>query len=70
MSLLLTGGAVFLNGKFLRADIELREGRIVSISESLARDGHSVIELNDLFVVPGFVDVHGRDGDALRQKRR
>ena len=58
MSLLLTGGAVFLDGKFQRADIELRGGRIVSISDSLSRDGHSVIELNDLFVVPGFVDVH------------
>ena len=43
MSLLLTGGAVFLDGKFERADIELRDGRIVSISESLSRGGHSVI---------------------------
>ena len=58
MSLLLTGGTVFLNGRFQRADVEIHGGRIISISDSLPRDGHSVVELNELFVVPGFVDVH------------
>lgn len=58
MPLLLTGGSVFLNGSFQHRDIAVSQGRIVSISPSLPRDGASVIELNDLLVVPGFVDVH------------
>jgi dihydroorotase len=58
MSLLLTGGAVLLNGSFQNMDVLIREGRIVSVSSSLPRDGVSVIELHDNLIVPGFVDVH------------
>ena len=58
MSLLLTGGAVFMDGRFQNMDIAISEGRIVSISPSLPRDGYSVVELHDQLVVPGFVDVH------------
>ena len=39
MSLLLTGGAVFLNGSFHNMDIAISEGRIVSVSPSLPREG-------------------------------
>lgn len=58
MSLLLTGGAVFRDGKFQNMDISIDQGRIVSVSPSLPREGASVIELHDRLVVPGFVDVH------------
>ena len=58
MSLLLAGGAVFVDGRFQNMDIAISDGRIVSISPSLPRDGVSVIELHDQLVVPGFVDVH------------
>lgn len=58
MRLLLTGGSVFRDGGFQPLDVAISEGRIVSVSPSLPRDGASVIELHDLFLVPGFVDVH------------
>lgn len=58
MSLLLTGGAVFLNGSFQNMDVAISEGRIVGISPSLPQEGFSVIELHDHLIVPGFVDVH------------
>ena len=58
MSLLLTGGAVFLDGTFQTADVAIDQGRIVSVSPSLPRDGFSVIELHNRLLVPGFVDVH------------
>lgn len=58
MSLLLTGGAVFLNGSFHNMDIAISEGRIVSVSPSLPQEGFSVIELHNHLIVPGFVDVH------------
>lgn len=58
MRLLLTGGSVLRGGEFQPLEIAVSEGRIVSVSPRLSRDGASVIELNHCFIVPGFVDVH------------
>ena len=58
MRLLLTGGSVFRDGGFHPLEIAVSEGRIVSVSPRLPRDGAAVMELNHCFVVPGFVDVH------------
>ncbi|MCI9121769.1 MAG: dihydroorotase [Oscillibacter sp.] len=58
MNLLLSGGSVLQNGVFQPLEIAVSEGRIVSISPSLPRDGAAVVELNHYFIVPGFVDVH------------
>ena len=58
MNLLLTGGAVFLNGSFQNMDLAIDQGRIVSVSPSLPKEGFSVIELHNRLIVPGFVDVH------------
>ena len=56
MSLLLTGGAVFLNGSFHRVDLAVDQGRIVSVSD--LQENPSVIQLDNCLIVPGFVDVH------------
>ncbi|MBO7741712.1 MAG: dihydroorotase [Victivallales bacterium] len=56
MSLLLTGAAVFLNGRFENMDLAIDQGRIVSVSS--LHEGASVIELHNCLIVPGFVDVH------------
>ena len=56
MSLLLTGGAVFLNGSFHHVDLAVDQGRIVSVSD--LQENPSVIQLNNCLIVPGFVDVH------------
>ena len=56
MSLLLTGGAVFLNGSFHTADLAIDQGRIVSVSD--LQENPSVIQLDNCLIVPGFVDVH------------
>ena len=58
MDLLLTGGAVFLDGRFQNLDAAIAGGRIVSVSPTLPKEGFSVIELHNRFLVPGFVDVH------------
>lgn len=58
MRLLLAGGSVFRDGGFQPLEIAVSEGRIVSVSPRLPRDGAAVIELNHHFIVPGFVDVH------------
>lgn len=58
MDLLLTGGTVFLDGHFENLDVAVSNGRIVSVSPSLPKEGFSVIELHNRCLVPGFVDVH------------
>lgn len=58
MSLLLTGGIVFHGGTFRQMDVAVDQGRIVSVSPSLPKEGFSVIECSDCMIVPGFVDVH------------
>lgn len=58
MGYLLAGGSVFLNGAFQTADVAVANGRIVSISPFLPRKNQAVIKIDNLFVVPGFVDVH------------
>ncbi|MCI2058523.1 MAG: dihydroorotase [Oscillibacter sp.] len=58
MELLLTGGTVYRGKTFVPADIAVSNGRIVSVSPTLSREGRTVIELNDVWIVPGFVDVH------------
>ena len=58
MSLLLKGGAVYTENGFVRADVAIDGGRIVSIAPSIMGEGDSVIELYDHLIVPGFVDVH------------
>lgn len=54
MSLLLTGGTVFWNGRFQDMDLAVDQGRIVSVPQ----EAPSVIDLHDCLIVPGFVDVH------------
>ena len=58
MNVLLTGGAVFLNGAFVPMDVAISKGHIVSVSPALSRDGYSVVKVNGCLIVPGFVDVH------------
>ncbi len=58
MGLLLTGGSVYMDGAFQKADICVDAGRIVSISPELPHEGHRVVSVPQCFLLPGFVDVH------------
>lgn len=58
MDILLTGGLVYQGGAFVSADVAVSDGRIVSVSPALPREGYSVIEVDNCWIVPGFVDVH------------
>jgi len=54
MGLTLKGASVYSGSSFHPLDIAISHGRIVSVSGS----GEEVLQLNDRFLVPGFVDVH------------
>lgn len=58
MNDLLTGGMVLQGADFLPMDVAVGDGRILSVSPSLPREGFRVVELHQGFLVPGFVDVH------------
>ena len=60
MNLLLRRARVFRDGAFRPTDVLVREGRIVSLSgESLSPAADTrVLELDDCYLFPGFVDVH------------
>jgi len=58
MRLLFTGGRVFTGSCFLRCDVAVDGGRIVSVGESLPHDGFRVFQLHNCLLAPGFVDVH------------
>ena len=58
MRYLLTGGSVFLGSCFQPMDVAICDGRIVSVSPLLPREGFQVIQVNQCVLVPGFVDVH------------
>ncbi len=59
MNYLLKNGNVFLNGTISRKDLLIVNGNIVSIGSSLApSDNTDIIDLNNCFIFPGFIDVH------------
>lgn len=59
MTYTITGVYVFQEGKFLRRDIIVSYGNIVSISENAPKNaGGSVFKFDGAYVFPGFSDVH------------
>jgi N-acyl-D-amino-acid deacylase len=59
-TLLIRGGDV-VNGTgapATRADVRVRDGRIVEIGPNLAPDGESAIDASGAIVTPGFIDTH------------
>ena len=56
--LLITGGKCVLQGSIVTADILVNEGRIIDINSHIDSKAETKIDANDLFVLPGGVDVH------------
>jgi allantoinase len=55
-TLLIAGGSVVTGTAVTRADVAVRDGKIVAVGPSL--DGDVVIDASGLLVLPGFVDTH------------
>ncbi|MCR4563743.1 MAG: dihydroorotase [Clostridiales bacterium] len=59
MNYILSQADIFVDNKFVRADIFVSDGRIVSISPSFnPPSGVSVLNFNNCIIVPGLLDVH------------
>lgn len=55
--LVIRGGTVVTASDTVRADVGIRDGRIVAVAEKLA-DGKSVVDAGGLLVMPGGIDSH------------
>ncbi|MEG1944639.1 MAG: dihydroorotase [Oscillospiraceae bacterium] len=59
MSILLTGGNVYRDCVFKRLDIAVRGNSIVDLSPNISPVGFDIVlQVNNLFIIPGLVDVH------------
>ena len=59
MKYLLKNANVFQNSEIVKKDILICDGKVVSIGVSISSDGDTnVVELNNCFIFPGFIDVH------------
>ena len=58
MKYLLKGAQVYIGGGFVRKDILVDRGVVVSVSDSVQGDGALVFDFSDCVIFPGFADVH------------
>ena len=56
--MLVKNGTAFIDGRFVRADVRVENGKIAEIGELGAKAGEEVRDAAGLFVLPGFVDIH------------
>lgn len=60
LDLLIKNGLVFdgLGTAPVRRDIGIQNGQIVNIAPSLSINAHEIVDATDLWVTPGFIDIH------------
>ena len=54
----ITNGVVVTAADVYRADVGIRDGKVVRIADSITDDGARVIDADGCYVLPGGVDVH------------
>ena len=57
---LIRGGTIFdgLGGSSYKADLGIKDGRIVKISPAISTAAHETVDAQGAIVTPGFIDVH------------
>ncbi len=59
MPILITNGLVFQNGRFVRKDVRVEDGKIITIAPSIRPNGGDEhVEAINMLVVPGLIDPH------------
>ncbi len=56
--LVIKNGNVFLDGKFTKTNIGIKNSKITNIFDSLNYSAKETIDVNRNYVLPGFIDVH------------
>lgn len=58
LNLLLKNGTVYVDGQFKKADMLIKDGIVAEIGEKISMDSCPVADADNLFILPGFADVH------------
>lgn len=59
LDLLLKNGKTYLEGKFVNADIGVKDGKIMFVSEpGMSAEAKQVIDLTGQYIIPGTIDTH------------
>lgn len=59
MKTLLKNAMIFTEGKFIKNDLEITDKVITNISANIEANGFDVVyDLNNMYLLPGFIDVH------------
>ena len=58
MNYILKNAEIFKQGKFQGTDIFIKDGSFFDISKNIFDNNAVVIDCKDLFIFPGFIDVH------------
>ena len=58
MSLVLQNGNVFVKDRFVKTNVFICDGIVVSISNDTPLDTDTVFDMDNYFIFPGFIDVH------------
>lgn len=59
LNLMLKNGQIYIDGKFQKSDMLVENGIVTAVGKDIkAPDGCPVADLSDLYIVPGFADVH------------
>lgn len=58
LNLLLKNGTVYVDGQFKKADMLIKDGIVAEIGKEISMDSCPVADADNLFILPGFADVH------------
>lgn len=59
MKTLLKNAIIFTDGKFVKSDLQITDRKIAKISSNIEAIGFDAIyDLNNMYLLPGFIDVH------------
>ena len=57
MNYILKNGTVYVNGKFVKKDLAIAEGKVLFSFDMNSRP-FSVIDCSNKYILPGFIDAH------------
>ena len=67
--LLIRGGSVYRNHRFVPADVLCADGKILAVGEGLPADGAQVLDAAGLRVAPGFIILRDAGHDRVPRQR-
>lgn len=58
LNLLLKNGTVYIDGALKKADVLVKDGIVADVKESIDTVGTPTVDAENLYILPGFADVH------------